>query len=224
MICLISFSGMAQQFLTPAWTFSHKKTSYITMKDGSTVEGTIKDLDRKKGIIEEVKLKGADGKSIKLKPEDIKHMYLPQSGFSKMGNALNFLNDATMWDNDDLDQSMFGDGYVYIETSEVMIKKKRMTLLLQLINPHFSQKIKVYVDPAAGETMSAGIGGIKVAGGLDKSYYVKKETAKAAVRLKKKDYDEEFKGFFSSCSTVSKLEPKWSKFVEHVHTYATGCE
>ena len=222
-LLILAGTLLAQNFLSPVYTFSHKKTAYITLKDGSTVEGTIKDLDRKKGIIEEVKLKDANGKAVKLKPEEIAHMYLPQSGGSKLANAHNFLNDATKWDNDDLDQELFGRGYVYMESTQVMIKKKRLELLMQLLNPHFSEKIKVYVDFQAGETASLGVGGIKVVGGLEKSYYVKKKSAKAAVRLKKKDYDTEFQGFFSSCKSVSKLDPKWSEFVNHVHTFATDC-
>ncbi|NNE29343.1 MAG: hypothetical protein HKN16_06890 [Saprospiraceae bacterium] len=150
-------------------------------------------------------------------------MYLPASGWDKMGSSLGFLSDASRWDNDDLDQDKIARGYVYIESSDVMVKKKRMQLLVQLLNPHFSQKIKVYHDPLAGETASIGIAGVKVAGGLDKSYYVKKESAKAAVRLKKKDYSDEFRGFYSSCKTVSKMEPKWKEFATHVHAYATKC-
>jgi len=222
-LLVLTGSLLAQNFLTPVWTFSHKKTAYITLKDGTTVEGTIKDLDRKKGTIEEVKLKDSDGKSIKLKPEDINFMYLPQSGASKLSNSLGFLTDATKWDNEDLDQELFGRGYVYIESSSVMIKKKRMDLLMQLLNPHFSGKIKVYADPWAGETMSLGIGPVDMVGGLAKSYYVKKAKAKAAVKLKKKDYDNEFQGFYSSCKTVAKMSPKWADFVSHVHTFATAC-
>ncbi|NNE30509.1 MAG: hypothetical protein HKN16_12795, partial [Saprospiraceae bacterium] len=193
-VAFLFLSGtiLAQSLLPPVFSYSHKKTSYITLKNGSTVEGTIKDLDRKKGIIEEVKLKDGSGKVIKLKPSEIDYMYLPASGWDKMGSSLGFLSDASRWDNDDLDQDKIARGYVYIESSDVMVKKKRMQLLVQLLNPHFSQKIKVYHDPLAGETASIGIAGVKVAGGLDKSYYVKKESAKAAVRLKKKDYSDEF--------------------------------
>jgi len=135
-----------------------------------------------------------------------------------------FLSDATKWDNDDLDQAMFGQGYTYFEQSAVMIKKKRKTLLVQLLNPHFSKKIKVYHDPLAHETMSLGVGGIKLVGGLEKSYYVKKDGKPAAVRLFKKDYKKEFKGFYSSCTKVSKMKPNWEDFALHVYTVAKECD
>ncbi len=55
-----------------------------------------------------------------------------------------------------------------------MVKKKKLTLLLQLLNPGFPNKIKVLFDPYAGETASFGFGSIKLAGGGAKTYYFKK--------------------------------------------------
>ncbi len=45
---------------------------------------------------------------------------------------------------------------------------------MQLVNPRFSKVISVYSDPFAKETSSIGIGGLKLAGGIAKSYYLKK--------------------------------------------------
>ena len=64
-----------------------------------------------------------------------------------------------------------------------------------------------------------------MAGGLDKSYYVKKDDV--AVRLKKKDYDEEFPLYFKDCSKLRgkyKGDLRWADFVMHIHTYATSCD
>jgi|TARA_B110000259_G_scaffold172414_1_gene204819 hypothetical protein len=41
----------SQQLLTPSFGFSHKKTSYITLTDGTEINGTIKDIDRKKDLL-----------------------------------------------------------------------------------------------------------------------------------------------------------------------------
>ena len=54
--------AMAQKFLQGAFTFSKKKTSYITLNNGETVEGILWDLDRKKGNIEEITIKKTDSK------------------------------------------------------------------------------------------------------------------------------------------------------------------
>lgn len=55
--CLTTISLQAQNFLRSFETVSHKKATYLTMEDGTEIEGTVKKLDRKKGLIEEVKMK-----------------------------------------------------------------------------------------------------------------------------------------------------------------------
>lgn len=214
---------IAQDLNEPFFRFSGKKIAYITLKDGKQVKGYIKDIDRKKGLIEEIKIKDLKGKKRKYKPEDIKFMYLPPSGFEKFGRTLAFLEDATKWKSTALDKDIIGKGYVYFETTEVVRKKKQRTLLAQLLNPAFADKIKIYFDPYAKESASLGFGGIKVAGGHAKSYYIKYDDI--AYRIKKKDYDEEFKMIFQSCPSIVKKygdDPKWTKLGEHVFE-ATDC-
>ena len=215
----------AQDLLSPSLSFSHKKTAYITLANGKEIQGNIKDIDRKKGLIEYVKLKDGDGKKHKLDAEDIKFMYLPPSGLDKLTKAMDFLGDAQKWNDDKLDQDLLNNGYVYFENANVKIKKKTRVLLMQLLNPTFSKKVKVYHDPMAKETMSAGIGGIKLAGGHAKSYFIQKGKA-AAYKLKKKDYKSEFKPMWGKCKAVMKEfkgNIKWSDLTKHVVKYSE-CE
>lgn len=216
---------LAQELNEPFNRFSSKKISYITLKDGKQVKGYIKDIDRKKGLIEEIKIKDLKGKKRKYKPEDIKFMYLPPSGFEKFGRTMSFLNDATKWKSTDLDKDIIGKGYVYFETTEVIRKKKQKTLLAQLLNPSFADVIRIYYDPFARETTSLNVGGIKVAGGNAKSYYIKYDDI--AYRIKKKNYDEEFKMIFQACPSVIEKhgeDPKWSKLGEHVFEATSDCK
>ncbi len=210
--------AIAQKFIGGSMTFSKKKTCYITLNNGETVEGIMQDLDRKKGNIEEITIKKTGSKKkTKYEPSDIKHMYLKPSGFDKLGKAYAFLNDARLWEGNDLDSEKIKDGYVYFEQTEVKIKKKTMTLLMQLVNPSFEEKIRVYFDPYAKQSMSVGVGPVK-AGGLAKSYYVKKGK-KAAFKLEKKNYKDEKSGLFGKCD-VSK---DWSDFQESVYKHAKDC-
>ena len=59
---LIYGNVLAQQLRSPTNTFSHQKMAYITLVDGTEVEGTIDDVDRKKGLIEFIKIIDASGK------------------------------------------------------------------------------------------------------------------------------------------------------------------
>lgn len=226
LICFMAVAsfGFAQQFVAPAYTFSHKKTSYITMEDGTEVVGVLKKVKRDKGLIEEIRITLNNGDKEKIDPKDIKYAYFPPSGFDKLNRMMDFMGDATKWDSEDLDNDMLGNGYAYFEKSEVKIKKKTETLLIQLMNPHFSSRVKVYHDPYAKETASVGVGGVKLAGGLDKSYYLKLGKA-TAYKVKKKDYDDEYKMIFKGCDAVLKKEDadKWSQFEKHVATYAEEC-
>lgn len=224
---LVSNLLVGQDFLDGASTFSSNKESYITLKDGKELIGFIDDIDRKKGLIEEITIIDAEKKKIKLKPEDVKHMYIAPSGFDKLARADRLLSNATKWDDDkSAHASHIKEGYVYFETVDVMIKKKQMTLLLQLLNPGFARNIKVYFDPLAGETASIGFGGITVAGGDAKSYYFKKGD-NVAFRMHKKNYDEEFDNLYGDCPELKKTFAKdmgWSRVEKHVFHHSEKCE
>lgn len=227
LICsIISFTAYGQKFFPGADMFSHKKTSYITLTDGTELEGTIKDIDRKKGLLEEIKIKDQTGDKVKIDAEEIQHMYLPKSGFQKFADSYDFIHDATSWGDSTVERKYIQDGYVYFEQSEVKIKRKTRTLLMQLVNPSFSGDIKVYHDPLARESTSFGVAGVTVAGGDEKSYYVKKGN-ETAFRLKKKDYDDELKGLFGDCKQLMRKygkKPKWTDFAEHINYYSKDCK
>lgn len=216
--------GEAQQLLSPSYNYSHKKTAYISLIDGKEIKGTLKDIDRKKGLIKFVKIEDGNGQKHKLKAASIKDMYLPPSGLDKLGKALDFLLDVQKWNDEKLDQDLLNQGYVYFENTNVKIKKKEMTLLMQLLNPSFSKKVKVYHDPLAKETMSVGVGSVTVAGGKAKSYFLKVGDD-AAYKLEKKRYKKEFVPLWKKCDAVVKkyTEIKWNELTQHIIDY-TECE
>ena len=223
---LLCTGVFAQRFSPALMGYSHKKTSYLTLDNGKEVKGTIKDLDWKKGLIEEVKLKDMNDKKVKIKPEQIDYMYLPPSGLAKAAATAEHMTDLKSMRNDDLDNDILDKGYVYMERSDVRIKKKTRTLMMQLVNPSFCNAIKVYDDPMAKEAMGVGIGGVNVAGGGAKSYFVKKAGDKVAFKLEKKNYKEEFKMVFGDCKEFMKehgKDPRWSDFETHVFEYTKAC-
>lgn len=218
LLIIVAFHAQAQELLSPSFTYSHKKVSYITLKDGTELTGTIKDLDRKKGLIEEVKIENEKGKKVKLKPSEIAYMYLPQSGFDKLSQAMDAMHDVQKWNNEQMNQDLLDDGYVYFENAEVYYKKKKkMELLMQLLNPTFSKEVKVYHDPMAKQTASIGVGGITVAGGLEKSYFVKTKDDVPAYKLEKKEYDDEFNTLWEGCEAlISSDERSWKNLSKHI--------
>ena len=68
---------------------------------------------------------------------------------------------------------------------------------------------------------------MKVAGGLDKSYYIKKNGEDLARRIKKKEYKKDIEELFAECPAVIekyKDDPKWVEFEQFVYDYSTMCD
>ncbi len=226
---LAVFSLMAQTFSPAFQGFSRKKPTFITMKDGSEITVTIKNLKFKRGLIDEMKVAPVTGKKkIKLNPEDISHMYVPPSALAKLGQALDAATDLTKIQDGELDSGHLDDGYLYMESANVQVKKKKQQYcMLQLMNPTFSSAIKVYNDPFAGESISVGVGGMTVAGGLAKSYYIMKASEDVAKKIKKKEYKNDMDMLFGECSDLlSKYgaNPKWTEFEMFIFNYSTMCK
>lgn len=186
-----------QAAFDPAYsTYSRKKPAYVTLKNGEKVEADIKDVDRKKGQINEIKFIKPDGSKLRVTAAEIVDLYMAPAGLEKMQQRANFIGDATKWGRSATSQYL-KKGYTMYTNQMVSLKnkKKEEEFLMQVINPNFSQYIQVYSDPWAKETMSFNPGGLKVAGGIKKSYYIKKGDEKV-LWLTKKDFDEHFDALF----------------------------
>lgn len=226
-ILLSSSSLFGQNFLDGYQLFSKKKEAYFTLNDNSEVVGFIDDIDRKKGLIEEIRIKTSDGKKVTYKSNEIKSMFVAPSGFDKFSSSYNKMYDATQWNKDkSVHDQYVKEGYVYFENTDVLIKNTKINLLLQLVNPGNASKIKVYFDPYAKETTSASVGGIKVAGGIAKSYYIKKGNG-TAYKLTKSDYKKKWSTLFGECKSMLAeytTRKDWKHFEEHIAYYDTKCE
>lgn len=227
LFCVIVVSqSVAQVFLPPFEGFSKKQPSYLTMENGEEIECTFKNFSYKKGLIEEIKIVNSREEKVKIESNDIKHMYIPPSDLAKLSADLSFITDADNWDNEDYEQEILERGYAYFEKVDVEVKKKNFILMMQMLNPSFSSKIKVYHDPYAAETMSIGVGAIS-AGGDDKSYYILVNGEKQAYKIEKKDYKDEFKNLFGDCQEVMDKygeKPNWTEFAEALFMYSKECD
>lgn len=229
MTFLLGLSGQltAQNFLNGAVTFSHKKEAYLTLATGEDIVGVVDRVRTKKGLVKQIDLVLADGKKVSYMPEQVSYMYLAPSGFDKLINDYTKVTNLTRWNED---QSAHAEhikaGYVYFETTEVMIKKKKMTMLLQLVNPGFARGIKVYFDPFAVKSGGVQMSGIQMTGGEYKSYYFRKGDG-IAERVKSGDYKEKFPLFFGDCAGMEAAYPgrkKWHEVEKHVFFYSEECQ
>lgn len=222
----ICTSAMSQDFLDGNFTFSKKEKSYLTLTDGTEIVGFIDDIDRKKGLIEKIVIKDSTGKKREFLPQQLHHMYIAPTKWDKFAGGVDKAYDMTRWEEDkSINMGHIKEGYALFEYAEVKIKDKQLSLLLQLVNPGYAEKIKVYFDPQASETASVGIGGFTVAGGIAKSYYVKNGN-EVAFKLEKKRYKDNTAALYGNCEALKKAFPKnmdWEDFSKHVFTHAKEC-
>lgn len=215
-------SAFAQSLLPPFEYISKKKISHIHLEDGSKIDGNFEAWDRKKGLIKSIEIKNEKGKKQELDLNKIKHAYFPQHKIDKHIKFQDFLTNPKNWNSEYVDHAMVEDGYAFFEKAQAMVKKKELTVLLQLLNPGFSNKIKIYHDPFAKESVSVDIV-VNIAGGNDKSYYISKD-GEVAYKLEKKNYKETFEKLFGDCPAVMEKygeKKTWGDFAKCVFEYNT---
>lgn len=225
LLCLFTYTTtVSAQLFTPAFNlFSVKDIAYINLEDGTRVEGVIHSVNRTNGLVTSITITPVgEKKKLKLKSDVISNMYLPISSFNKFDNAVNHAFDKHI---KGINTAILDNGYAYFEKTRVVKKKEVEELLLQLVNPTFSDKIKVYDIPLSKETVSTEVKGVTIAFDENKSYFVKVGEA-TAVKLRKKDYDEAYAALYKDCpALIQKLKDdhRWSKFDEHLWAYSKQC-
>ncbi|MDT0559629.1 hypothetical protein RM697_13295 [Ichthyenterobacterium sp. W332] len=205
-------------------SYSPKKVSTVILENGTVVKGFRDDVDRKKGQIYYVKLKDSvTGEKYEHYAEDIKEMYLFPGGFERFTKKTSHIFNAREWGSRDLQNDLIDKGFIYFKKQTVSLKNKKdeRELLMQLINPRFCSVIEVYGDPMAKKTTRLGIGGLNVAGGLEKSYYFKKDGNIFWLEKKnlKKYYDKLFGDNAEFMKKYPKNDLKWKELGEYVFIY-----
>ncbi|MEZ0607413.1 hypothetical protein ACAW74_02805 [Fibrella sp. WM1] len=210
----------AQQFLPPIERFSGSKPGYLVLKTGERIDFTLDDLDRKKGLIIRIEGKTLDGKKFKYEADEIQEAGLTPSDFAKFASFNESTRSIAKMQRNKVGES--GRNLVLFYNERLDDQKREA--LLQLVNPGFESRIRVYDDPFAAETTGVGFGGIQLTGGMDKSFYVR--TNNKVIRLKKRNYDELFAPLFDTCPAVMTKYGKnfaWRDFAYHVFMFDQEC-
>lgn len=123
-------------------------------------------------------------------------MFMAPSGLEKLTQQFDFFNHATKWSKSAATKYL-NIGYIMNTNQMISLKnkKKETEFLMQVVNPKSSRHIEVFSDPWAKRKRSMGIDGMKLAGGIAKSYYIKKGGEKV-LWLTKKDFNKHFKVLF----------------------------
>ncbi len=222
-LSLMCFSSMsyAQYFVEENLSFSKSKGAYVITNDGERIDGEFAWLKFNRYSIKELALE-IDGKKQSFKAEDIKVFVGVPTNFSKFGSAMDRSTDLTKMTDTDFETVIKRDSSYY---EQAMVPRKQEYRMVQLLNPGFDSKIKVFKDPFAKETTSFGVAGMKVAGGDDKSYLVKKEGMDDTMFVTKKNFKESFVLLFGDNEEFIKFygdkpnSVKIQNFADHVFLY-----
>jgi hypothetical protein len=223
-----------QEFIQPYKQLPYGNEAIIITSSGEEIKGTLKSgsggfdgylkkltIIDGKGTKRKFVSETGDVVSIKIKLEKKDKFFLAAETAGKnLGSGVN-LHTLSKLGKKDFKEVLERD-YMLLQR-ELSHKKKSKYVWMQLLNPGYHGKIKIYQDAFARETK--GFGGL--GGGVTKSYMVVKGDNKA-IKIKKKKYKKEFKNLFGDCAVMmehfgdSKI--KWKDFAKHVFLYDQSCE
>jgi len=197
----------------------------VTRTDGSELIGKITSGTLTNGYLKSITLKTADGEKHKLKPEDMIRLSIKATKIIKLAmitESTTSIQELTKTNFDKIDNL---DSVIFERAARAT--KDDKYAMMQLLNPGFDSKIKVYADPNANQTGGLSMGGVQFTGGEDKSYLFVKKGEKTVI-TRKKNYSKNFEELYSDCpemlSAFTGNKIKWQDLAGHVFAYDRICE
>jgi len=218
-ILFFSMSASAQYFIQPIENFSKSKTAYLTLLDGQSMEGKIKKIKSENGFISKVSLQ-VDGHIMNYSSNEIAFMILPQKNSRNSFGSNNTDVIPADWSFNGYNKLMIENGYGYFELATITDKDKKVSTLLQLINPSFCNEIKVYHDPKVFVTNTHMMIGYAAHGQVT-SFYTKVGD-ESVFKLWRSDYEKQFDTFFNDpvVTEIEGEEKEWENFQEVLYSSA----
>ncbi len=223
---LILFATKAQYFIPPMdnGEIGMAKAAYVITNEGDSLNGSVGMAMMTNGQLRSFTFKLDGGGKEKFKAADVKVLGVKPNKLSNISSALSVPNlEQLLEQNFD---EIVNREWVYFEQA-LLPKKKDKYALMQLLNPGYDSKIKIYQDPMANETMGVGVAGVQLTGGIAKSYLVVFDGGKSEV-YKKSRYKKDALGkLYKDCQifkdNYAGEKFQWNDFAEHVLVYDQLC-
>ncbi|WP_373515321.1 hypothetical protein [Persicitalea sp.] len=217
----IGDTAFGQKFLPTIKRFSGSKPGQITLVSGEKIDMTVKKIKRKKTFVYKIKGRRTDDNSqFKYKAEQIKEMSLAPANWGKLMTLLE--SDQSVLTKAKTDYGQINREFVNLYQERIKRGKKKPRMM-QLLNPEFEGKVRVYDDSRATSTQGIAVQGVNLTGGIKKSYYVRYKGKFG--KIKKSQYKKLFKEYFGNCpALVAKYElSSWRDFPDHLYYYEQNC-
>lgn len=194
-----------------------------TLQSGEEIHGKFRGGTVVNAALTKIVIKYENGEKARFKPEDLVSLKIKTTKLAKLDMMAESATSIKEFVNADFDEIVNRE-YIIFETA-LAAKKKDTYRLLQLLNPGFDNKIKVFATDA--KTGGFAVNGIAITGGADRTYLFVKGGDKA-VLVKKSTYRKDFSELFGDCSNLLKAfgneKIKWNDVAGHVFAYEKACE
>ncbi|MDW3193332.1 MAG: hypothetical protein R8G66_13250 [Cytophagales bacterium] len=222
LVCFVAYN-VTGQLIAPVEELPTPADVEITLKDGNEIQGRVTSVMSVNGTIRSITVRDVDKNKFKFKAEEMQVMKVRMTELAKLESIGNSSSSLMEMLNADFEEIISREWVIYEQA--LLPKKKTKYALLQLLNPGFDSRIKIYQNPDANETGETSIGGFAVTGGEDTSYLMVKDGAKSA-KVKKASYRKSFPEIFDGCEALNeyKDKPKFRDFAAHVFLFNKECE
>ena len=222
MLVIINTTSFGQGFITPVEEVPLSNECYIIKIDNSRLEGKVRSYDMEEGI-KAITFLDTNGNKIKISAEEIKEYGVKSTGLVKMELMAESTETIKKFTKADFNETAHREYIIYQQA--LMPGKKDKYALLQLLNPGFDNRIKVFQDPFAAETNGLSLGIVSISGEEDKSYLFVKDAR--AFKVKKGTYKKNFDDIFGDCVKMMQAyggeKLKFKNAAEHVWVYDHAC-
>lgn len=226
---LISASTFSQGFIkeidSDNLSLILAKPCVVTLVSGEEVKGSLRGAVIINGYLDRITVKKENGEKLKLKPADISRLIVKASRLAK----LTMIADASV-SIKELTKANFDEivnrEYIIFETAMRSNKAGKLRLM-QLLNPGFDTKIKVFANPNANETGGLSVSGVKLTGGAKRSYLFLENGTKTII-VRKSNYKKNFEELYQNCpkmlAVFSGEKVKWDDVAGHVFAFERSCK
>lgn len=210
--------AFSQSLLPALEEMPMSKAAYLNLKNGQRINGKIIYTNSGRGI-NKVALKDEAGNKHEFKAPQVDEFGI----FSNDMVKLQYFNESSSSVKAMLktDRSAVKlNDYVVFRNATMKGGKE---LLLQLLNPHFDERIQVYHSVNSRTTTPLRKGAITLTGEMHRAYLVSKEGL-PVIKVKKGSYKKSFRGLFADCpNMLSVKNPKFKDFGKHIYYYTENC-
>lgn len=215
--CIFLSPSIRAQFVTPIYAISGS-VEVITL-EGETLKGELRNAGFGPNGIMSFKVIEESGEGRKFKADEVKQLKIKVDGLAKMEIIAEQSSNIEKLAHSNFEEVL---DRAFIYWQRVKHPTKDKYLLLQLLNPGFDHRLKVYDKPGSksGETS---VGGVAVSGNQSGAYYVIKN-GETLLISKKKYQKQDYQLLFGDCEKMKIDKPNFKEFAAHVFIYESTCE